>query len=107
MKSRPFLYSHPLLRAGLFAACASALAAVARAQNASPVFYGIGKGLNYVQTSSAAPAFHPQQGRFETVGDLPGSLRLPSGNTQNYTASGIDQRFATQAAMDAAFPAGA
>lgn len=69
-------------------------------------FYGIQKGLNYVQTSSAAPALQAQPGRFETIGDLGGSLRFPNGTTQNYGPDGIDQRFASTAAMDAAFPAG-
>lgn len=83
------------------------LAAVAaQAQAQDPVFYGISKGLNYGQTSSAAPTLLAQPGRFETVGEQPGSMRLPSGTTLNYQAQGIDQRFASAAAMDAAFPAG-
>ena len=98
--------SHPLLRAAFFAAAALALITHARAQNATSTFYGISKGLNYVQTSSSAPALHSQPGRFETVGEQSGSLRLPDGTTRTYGSAGIDQRFASQAAMDAAFPAG-
>lgn len=92
----------------LFLPATVALAAVAsvRAADDEPSFYGITKGLNYVQTSSAAPSLGPQPGRFESIGERPGSLRLPSGTTLNFQTEGIDQRFASAAAMDAAFPAG-
>jgi hypothetical protein len=93
----------------LFLALCTALVAtpLVRAQGGLPTLFGIQKGLNYVQTSAAAPALHPQPARFETVGEnVTGSLRLPNGTTTNFNAAGIDQRFATAAAMDAAFPPG-
>ncbi|MGH7945016.1 MAG: immunoglobulin domain-containing protein, partial [Opitutaceae bacterium] len=97
-----------------FIHCLPAIAIVAmtinlRAQTDGFTFFGISKQLSYVQTSSAAPVLEtPQPGRFESIGELAGSLRLPSGTTLNYAAEvGVDQRFASGAAMDAAFPAGA
>lgn len=105
----PFPTMNPLSRrrAWPFLAIASLLPFFATGQTASPTFYGLSKGLNYSQTSAAAPALHAQPGRFETVGNQAGSLTLPNGTTRTYTAgNGLDQRFATQAAMDAAFPAG-
>jgi hypothetical protein len=92
----------------LLAVAALAVASFAHAQNSSSTFFGISKGLNYVQTSAAVPVLDTREGaRFETIGELAGSLRLPNGTTQTYPAgNGINRFFPSLAAMDAAFPAG-
>lgn len=78
------------------------------AQTPEPTFYGIQKGLYYVQKSAQGPTLGDDRpARFESVGESAGSLRLPSGTVLTYPAiNGVDQRFATATAMDAAFPAG-
>lgn len=82
------------------------LGATGLAQTGTPTYYGLHKVATYLQTSAAAPVLHPEPGRFETIPGQPGALRLPDGTTRTYTTSGIDQRFTSLAAMNAAFPAG-
>lgn len=92
----------------LAAAISLAAASLAHAQTASSTAYGFSKELRYTQTSSAGPVLlAADAGRVETIGELAGSLRLPNGTTQTYTAgNGLNRFFANAAAMDAAFPAG-
>jgi hypothetical protein len=82
----------------------------ARAQTSTSTFYGVSKELQYTQSSSAAPVLAtPTPALFgvSMPGGVAGSFRTPAGVTTAVRAGDeFQQRFATRAAMDAAFPDG-